>query len=364
MKLKKSEVRLIIILIIILILTLIYSFGYKPIKNTQKELAMKVSNLQDEYNMLTSASLEKEILKSKIKENNIQLDLINKVLLPDITQERILYLINELKEQVHIKTNTINLGKKEYINLENTELKGFNIKISFDYIGTYNNIKKLINFICNNEIYMIIESITMNGNETCDEIRGQIDISIYGMEDKELTINDVTLKHTPSKKDDIFKPFQSYEDALNTNYIIDKSKKNQHPIDFLIKLYSVFADYPTVTVAKGDDKIGETYIHGDNVHEQVYIEINKIKNNYYYKYKIGKETYYPIDNEQGTLFFPKDNILLKVFSKARISKNDINTINLNIKNNSDNQLIIHIVNDDKKLPRVKLEKLEGKVKVK
>jgi hypothetical protein len=364
MKLKKSEVRLIVILVFLILITIIYSFGYKPLINYKKELAMKVTTLQKEQDMYTSTSREKEMLKSKIKENNIKLELLNKTLLPEITQERILHLINELKNQVPINTNTINLGKKEYINEENIDLRGFNIKISFDYTGTYNNIKELINWIYNNELYMMIESITMNSDIISNQINGQFDIYIYGMEDKELTVNDVNLKQTSIGKDVIFKPFESFEDTLNINYIIDKSDKGQQPIDFLIKLESVFADYPAVTIAKGDDKIGETYIHSDNKNnEQVYLEINKINNYYYYKYRIGNQIY-PIDNEQGILFFPKDTILLKVFSKDRISINDKNTISLDIKNNSDKQIVLYISNDDKKLPRVKIDTLEGKVKVK
>lgn len=362
LKLKKSEIQLLTLLMIILVIAVIYMFLWKPLNQDKTELAFKVKELRVEHEALTATSMQKHVLENNIKENKIQLDTVNRTLLPDITQEHILILIDKMKNDIHMAFSDVTLGKKEYFDSEAKDLNGFSIKISFGFKGAYNQVKYLMDWIHEQHIYMVIESLSMNNDITTNDISGQVSITMYGMEDTAIKswYNEIDLANPG--KEDIFKPFKSYKDTISSTYEATPVDVYHEKYDFYIQLEPIFADYPAITIAK-NDKNASTFIHSDNeAFEDVTVELFKKNNTYYYRYKT-EQANYPQPYERGQIYYPGDKTVIKVFSQKRISENDKNGINLILINKTDKEFVTYIINDDQKFPRVKIKAKEGKVKV-
>lgn len=158
-------------------------------------------------------------------------------------------------------------------------------------------------------------------------------------------------------------PFAEYDGYGSDMPIANQQiSPNGQKNDFLINLYPVIADPPTVVISRDGDKTGKTAVFADNNEfENVEIEFIQKDNRYYYHYTTQRQSY-PADYGEMVEFKPAgDSIRMLVVSYPRSSDDDKSGAAVSVLNKTNLKTAVSVINDDQEFPRFKAVKLFGDV---
>jgi PKD repeat protein len=126
--------------------------------------------------------------------------------------------------------------------------------------------------------------------------------------------------------------------------------------DFDITLNPETYDMPPIIIGHHSDEANKIFGDGKGyVNTDLYIE-KRSNGKYYYKYSTDSLSY-PTDGSwiEDTGFVHDGEVVIKVYSKDRISAWDLNGINLKVHNNSDLHIFIKAYNDSPNFPRLRVD---------
>jgi len=144
--------------------------------------------------------------------------------------------------------------------------------------------------------------------------------------------------------------------AVSTT-IEDANKVKENINDFVMSVRSVSSDLPAIMLGSYNDKERKTYIYGDeNSTQTVEIVFVEVGGKFYYKYKIGNNSYPQKYNGNGTEFTPTNkDISAIIFSNKRIANTDNVGVNVSVVNKTSRVVNIYVSNDDSNKPRVSVK---------
>jgi type IV pilus assembly protein PilO len=263
----------------------------------------------------------------------------------------------------------------------------YKMQITLKFMGMYDELTSFIAQVENYDKNIIINNINLVGEEG-SEVSGTIILDFYGV--PKLDDNDYFIWNY-NKPSGNGNPFfgASYSLPVNNEIVtngavsngvvnnteVNNAVKGDNNViidnvndaiksDFIMTAKPITSDLPTVTIEKAKDELKQSYVYSQNKGiEEVEIYFKKIGEAYFYKYKIGIETY-PQNFNSYIEFAPNgENIILDIFSEQRLLDTDLSGANIKITNDTDKSAIVNILGDDKINPRVKIVTEKGDISV-
>lgn len=225
------------------------------------------------------------------------------------------------------------------------------LKVSVNFTGSYEEVKKFIGSIEKYERKIVITNISITAKSQ-DELSGVMNLEFHAIpklsgEDEEYlkwTLNNVYGKEI------LF----SSGNATGAYADLKDEDSNADTTDFAMLLKSPSSELPTLTMGKAKDDARETYIYSDNEKiEEVEMTFDEVDGKLYYKYKTS-ESYYPKENSnEGKVFAANSkDIVVEILSEKRDVNFDNSGVKLTIVNNTSKNVEVIIRNDDTSNPRV------------
>lgn len=225
------------------------------------------------------------------------------------------------------------------------------LKVSVNFTGSYEEVKKFISSIENYERKIAITNISITAKSQ-DELSGIMNLEFHAIpklsdEDEEYlkwTLNNVYGKEILFSSGSATGAYADFKDENSSTDVTD----------FAMLLKSPSSELPTLTMGKAKDDERETYIYSDNEKiEEVEMTLDEVDGKLYYKYKTSK-SYYPKENSnEGKVFTANSkDIVLEILSEKRDVNFDNSGVKLTIVNNTSKNVEVIIRNDDTSNPRV------------
>ncbi|MEG1870618.1 MAG: type 4a pilus biogenesis protein PilO [Peptostreptococcaceae bacterium] len=409
MKISKRDKILLVVLAFVIICLgyykLVYVNQYAKLQGLKEEEVA----LQEEYNTM-SANIE-TITKNKeeIKSLNYSIGSKSMLLYPKLYQDRIILEVNNLLKEAGIKGNLsfsditvapvepyfLTEGEEdaevqasleevaEEFSEEKTKEEGTatsnsdkdqtveeskpteaiseekfveQMKVSVSFSGTYSNVMKFIKSMSEYDRLVAMSNITLAASGE-DAVSGTLDLEFYSIPKLDEKEDSEYLKWPYVENYGKDNPFIEGSSASNSS-----SKSGEKAYELLMSIKSINSDLPSITMGRDSDLTKETYLYNDeNKKIDVEIQVSKEGGKYYIKYKTPKSSYPSNYNEMGVeLKNIEGDIAIGVYSSARIDVNDKVGANIKVINNTDKNVSLTIIDDDKMSPRVQITP-EGKV---
>ncbi|MBU3198427.1 hypothetical protein LL037_22045 [Clostridium estertheticum] len=407
MKISKSEKILMIVLLTVIVVGGYYKFinvneshKIEVLRAEKKSYDDKLQDIKLKISMSNKKEKDIKILNSKVQNETSSI-------YPVIQQDRLIIELDALLKKSNVEgdfsfsannvaeagNKTINNGTTDtskdmskntkdlkalqtivdqYNNLDiyagdnKKEIKGSTqyTQVSLAFKGSYDNIIGLIKNIENYNKKIIMANLALNVNDT-GEISGTANLEFYsipkfnGMDTDYFKWN----YNSPYGKNN---PFVSNGTSGESNVvksndvsttIEEASKVKKNINDFAMSVRSVSSDSPAVMVGSYNDKDRKTYVYGDeNIAEAVEISFVEVGGKFYYKYKVGSDSYPKGYSGNGTQFTPSNkDISTVIFSNKRISAKDNVGVNISVINKTSRVVNMYVSNDDAAKPRVTIK---------
>lgn len=271
------------------------------------------------------------------------------------TQSNIDIQNNNLVEEDLSKTDEENINEDTQSSETSATIE--QMYVSLTYKGTYSQLKSFIKKVerSNKKIVITNCSITTDAD---NKVSGSMNLEFYAIP----SIGDIKSYYenwdldSESGKEI---PFNS----MNAPVGYKGSSEKNIESDFVIAVKPKASDIPTVTIGKGEDTKGTTYIESDNSGiESIEIELKNDRDKYYYSYKTSTKSY-PGSNKVEKFTPIEDVININISSQERLNSDDKSGIKLTVKNNTDRKININVIDDDKERPRVSISGIGSNISV-
>jgi len=249
--------------------------------------------------------------------------------------------------------------------------RAYSLGISIN--GTSNN-QQLKDFLYRVENFTNVTSI--NNIQINSEGNGllsvNMEIEFYGIADRKAASQEYyfDVEWTPLKaagKTDMFKPFEGYIELNNQlakeedNEQKNASKSMDYDFSLSIMPYGNNMSPPTVSFL-GKSVVGNDgqipIVYGDSrENEKVNLYLEAVNDKFYCKFKTDHEVFPDEQYKSLARFEPiGDDIRMVIVSSRRTSTNDKAGVAITVTNKTGKNLIIDVVDDDSKRPRVSIVK--------
>ena len=400
MKLSEKDKKLLVLLLLIVVLCVLYFFVYSPLSKKISALREEVQKLETDLSILNDKSVQNDELKAKEKFIRYQLEHLNTLLPPDILQERVIIILNELKNASGVQLKNVSFSEvttilsdeaqKEQDNSEEQSLlgqiipsdsegekqeetqdaqgiadnTGIKMTVRASYVASYQQIKKFLALVAGYENKISVTDITFAKGEG-NNVTGNLSVTFYGFKDSTQKLPEWETS-TKTGKDN---PFESPAGLEEVETVVpeeeESSEENAESVslyDFYLILNPVTDDAPAVILGKSKSIGSEIYADGNRFFD-VDFHVEERNGRYFYKYSTGSASY-PADFNSDLEFSPVDSrgVILKIISKKPVIPQDAAGVNLNIYNNTGNKLIIDM-NKEQWNSRVNINVKKGAISV-
>lgn len=401
MKITDKNLQYLTILGVLLMILMFYFLPYKMLDNKKDSLKKEVNELQSVYDVLKVDEDKKDFYKKGINELGKRTEVLNKSFPAELSQEYLIYVINDMEKTLSIKFPGVNIGlveeavfdknKKEAKastgdqeaqnsetgaqqadaneQIQKQESKEIVIKRNLvtNAAMSYSQLKDFIKYIYGTQPLIdgekkriVMENLSLAVNNESGLINASFGLTFYGIQSNERKKEIINLGEFPIGKNGIFVPFSEF--GANSSSLQGNSTTQAETPDFFLMLSPTSADQTTVVAGKASGANSSSFVYSDaNSFVNVTFEVFKNNGAYFYKYSAGNDKY-PKDNT-AISFIPGKSLDLKVISNTRNGSNDKSGANVKIINKTDMPFNITRAGDDKSNPRFKLVSKTGTITV-
>lgn len=417
----EKNARIISFALIVVMLLAFYFIPYKKLDAKKLQLTNEVNSLTSTYNVLKIDVDKKDDYLKDIEESKAKIKNIDENLPSELSQELLIYTINDMEKTLGIQMPSVNFGLVETVsqlyeekdesgnqasqtttdgstatnqatneqtttdqstdqsnsnqttnNKENknqetaikrmitttTTLNYAQLKSLMSYLYSEEGLNQYASGVYSNRKWISLNGLTLASNPETGDITAGFSLSFYGLESKDNKDKAIDLGTFDIGKKGVFLPFSEF----GIKFTLPESTSNtnnQSISDFFIMLSPITADQTTVTMGKASGMSSTSFVYADsNSFVDVTLELSQEGDTYYYKYSAGNEKF----PSQGVIaFIPGNSLDLLVMSNKRNGSDDKSGANVTIINNTDLTLNITNTGDDKSSPRFKVVKTVGKV---
>ncbi|MFT5875344.1 MAG: type IV pilus assembly protein PilO [Clostridium sp.] len=265
-----------------------------------------------------------------------------------------------------VEANAATTDKAATKTVSSKLLGAYTMQVTLDFKGTYDELISFIGQVENYDKKIIISNINTAAAEG-SIVSGNIILEFYGVP-KLIDNDDFKWDYkVPSGKGNPFVGAGSgfANNAVSTT-IEEASKPKENVSDFAMSVRSVNSDLPAIMLGSYNDKDRKTYVYGDeNSAEAVEIVFVEVGGKFYFKYKVGNNSYPQQYSGNGIEFKPANkDISAVIFSNKRISSTDNAGANISVINKTSRVVNMYVSNDDSANPRVSVKGEGSAVNVK
>ncbi len=232
-----------------------------------------------------------------------------------------------------------------------SDMIGYKTTLTVAYEAVYSDWKNFLTYLNNYYSKNTIDNISMSYNAATDVVSGTMTLSTYCITGSNRTFTPPTIDKD-NGTDNIF-----FSKIFFPSVTVGKNDTDGSYIlsdyDYYVLLNAAASDMNACVIGKKDDVSGDSVLaSNENVTQQMTIHVWGKNGTYYIKYKLGNQQY-PVLNYGGGYNFAAGNSLdLLIMSSVRKSSSDKSGVDISVINETDMDLNIKVVNDDKADPRV------------
>lgn len=359
----------------ILILAAAWFFGMKPNNEKTQSVKAEVNRLETYYESLRAKEVNREQYLRDTAENYAMFDEKLDEFPSNLNQEYQLEFVEGIRRNEEIDYNVTAQGMNPetafYVlggsNSEGTldatgeaaegtesaaaaEYQCFNSTMTFTYEGSYEGVKKFVNYVAAYPYRMTVDAVSISRDEQSDMYGGSMTVNIYcikgnGREEQvDLDLNDID-----TGVDNLFTGGTASGSV--SKFATDNGEAIKNDYDLYIAVNPTSSDTSGKLV--GLRSGGSNVTSDKNEAEAVTVTVSKDGDTYVVQYGIGT-------NRQRQEFDPGEDMTLLVQSSAIKDDSDVNAITLSLENSTDKTLYVKVV-DDATANRIKVTNRSGSV---
>lgn len=366
--------KLLLIVLGILALLAAWFFGMKPNNEKAASVEAEVKRLTTYYNELLAKEVNREQYLQDTEANYAMFEEKLDEFPSNLNQEYQLEFVQGVRNNEEIDYNVTAQGMNRetafYVlggsnsegtldasaegeETEDAASEGyqcFNSAMNFTYEGSYEGIKKFVNYVSAYPYRMTIDAVSISRDEQSNLYGGSMTVNIYcikgnGREEQV----DLDLEDIDTGVDNLFTGGTASGSV--SKFAEDNGESIKSDYDLYIAVNPTSSDTSGKLVGLRN---GGTNVTSDrNEAEAVNVTVSKEGDTYVVQYGIGT-------NRQSQEFDPGEDMTLLIQSSAIKDESDLNAITLSIENSSDKTLYVKVV-DDASANRIKITNRAGSV---
>ena len=325
----------------------------------------------------------KEKFQEGIEETQKTIEKFNQQLPVDLSQEFMLYTINDMEETLEFDIPSVTFDAEEvlfYLNDNNTgnenqdnnqnenngnqqdeqtkEEQSTNQEVAVKYTintsieCTYGQLKELLAYLYERENgkRIVLNNLSLTSNPEEDALKASFSLSFYGLASPTRAPMSLDLGVHPVGKESVFMPFEGNGSQQVPSI---RTEPQEEKADFFIMINPITSDNSTAIIGEMEDNKRLSYVYADNTGlVDGEIEFYQTGGNYYYRYKLGNQSN-PNNYATGNQFDPEAVLEIEVYSSERYGDEDLSGINATIKNSTDKPVHVYYYSEDINDPRPK-----------
>ena len=375
MKLKQSELNLLIILGVVLVVFCSYFFGFRNLMAKNDIVTDEVAKLEEKYKNLKNMKQKIDDFKNDTVDYNSEIDKMYSSFDKGASQEYTIKFLEAIEDNVPTAwIRSASLSQPEQIftfgNVTSSNPTmmgqvvyqssnvGYAMKSTISFEANYADFKEMLKYLLDNPSKCTVESLSVSYSAEEDLVSGSFVLTQFSIVGPDREFGEVHIQNELFGTENLFQSsiFDSeVEGEENGNDII-----SDH--DLRLSLQSAETDAPALSLGFKTDK-SKTITNEDNDVKDVTIKITGEADNYRISYKVGNVTYPVTGYDEGAEFVPGTKLSLLVNSGSRTSSNDVSGANVTVINETDMTLYIKVINEAEGDPRFKIVDKQGDIVV-
>ncbi len=228
-------------------------------------------------------------------------------------------------------------------------------QLNVSYEGTYENLKKYLQYVADYKFRRNISQINIAYNQDEKTCSGTVTMNLYAITggDRDPEQVNVSVKEGV---DNIFTGGNGSSKNVASPLSASNGEKIVSDHELMIMLASADNDSTSGIVVASDEADESTYVtSSENARQDLTISVTTENNKNYVTYQIGDKSY---KSE-----IRSSSLTVYVSSSARVDSDDKNGVNVSVRNSTNLSVYFKVAKDDNSDPRFKLGSTMGNVKV-
>lgn len=373
---KQSDAKILLVLLAIGLIVASIFLVAKPKNDSIKALQTEISDLQARYDDLCAKEAQKDQFIAETKEFNEQFAAEVAKYAPDLNQENTLMFLKGVEEAHEFQNVTASLPRPTtyYVLGQGSVADGATVAedaeeaakqyqvlsdaYSITYRGSYDDLKKYLDYIANYKYRMCISQITIayasDAEEPLDECTGALTLNEYAVTGPD-RVADVPTIDVKEGKEIIFEDING-GNRSSTSYDSDNGESIVANHNLVILLTNANSDTSSGIIVASNESDESSYVTSSaNSEQNLDVQITEEDGKKYITYAIGASS--------KKVEVLSSDVTIFVKSSERVGSDDTNGVNVSINNSTDLAVYIKVNGDDASSPRFKIGSKTGSVKV-
>lgn len=373
---KQSDAKILLVLLAIGLIVASIFLVAKPKNDSIKALQTEISDLQARYDDLCAKEAQKDQFIAETKEFNEQFAAEVAKYAPDLNQENTLMFLKGVEEAHEFQNVTASLPRPTtyYVLGQGSVADGAAVAedaeeaakqyqvlsdaYSITYRGSYDDLKKYLDYIANYKYRMCISQITIayasDAEEPLDECTGALTLNEYAVTGPD-RVADVPTIDVKEGKEIIFEDINGGSRS-STSYDSDNGESIVANHNLVILLTNANSDTSSGIIVASNESDESSYVTSSaNSEQNLDVSITEEDGKKYITYAIGASS--------KKVEVLSSDVTIFVKSSERVGSDDTNGVNVSINNSTDLAVYIKVNGDDASSPRFKIGSKTGSVKV-
>jgi len=373
---KQSDAKILLVLLAIGLIVASIFLVAKPKNDSIKALQTEISDLQARYDDLCAKEAQKDQFIAETKEFNEQFAAEVAKYAPDLNQENTLMFLKGVEEAHEFQNVTASLPRPTtyYVLGQGSVADGAAVAedaeeaakqyqvlsdaYSITYRGSYDDLKKYLDYIANYKYRMCISQITIayasDAEEPLDECTGALTLNEYAVTGPD-RVADVPTIDVKEGKEIIFEDING-GNRSSTSYDSDNGESIVANHNLVILLTNANSDTSSGIIVASNESDESSYVTSSaNSEQNLDVQITEEDGKKYITYAIGASS--------KKVEVLSSDVTIFVKSSERVGSDDTNGVNVSINNSTDLAVYIKVNGDDASSPRFKIGSKTGSVKV-
>lgn len=373
---KQSDAKILLVLLAIGLIVASIFLVAKPKNDSIKALNSEISELQARYDDLCAKEAQKDQFIAETKEFNEQFAAEVAKYAPDLNQENTLMFLKGVEESHEFQNVTASLPRPTtyYVLGQGAVAEGAAVSedaeeaakqyqvlsdaYSIAYRGSYEDLKKYLDYIANYKYRMCISQISIayasDAEQPLDECTGSLTLNEYAVTGPD-RVADVPTIDVKEGKEIIFEDVNG-GNRSSTSYDSDNGESIIATHNLVILLSNANSDTSSGIIVASNESDESSYVTSSaNSEQNLDIQITEEDGKKYITYAIGASS--------KKVEVLSSDVTIFVKSSDRAGSDDTNGVNVSINNSTDLGVYIKVNGDDATTPRFKIGSKTGTVKV-
>ena len=351
------------------VLVVVFMYVFKPANEDCDKLNTEISTLKTRLNDLIAKEAQKEQLIAETEQFNAQFDVILKNYPADLNQETAVMFFKSIEENNEFVNNTFSMPRETQFyklgsasavtedalsgqKMDDKSYTCITVPYGITYSGEYEGIKSVLAYVADYKYRMNVSALNINFDEATEMYSGAITMNAYAISgpDREPTSPNPGVE---SGTDNLFfRGDGSSSSGRPSKYDADDGAAIVTSNNLVVLLNSANSDLSSGIIVASNASKEDTYVtSNENSRVELNVDVYAEDGKNFVKYSIGDKSY--------VAEILSEDLAIYVKSSARVDGNDLNGVDVAVRNTTTLSVYFKVVDDDSTSPRFKLTTRAG-----